>query len=50
MVTGLNLNIVRHEASRHFRNKKEDYLKDKNNELAKCSKNKNITNFIRGIN
>jgi hypothetical protein len=44
------LNRVRHEASRHFRNKKEEYLKDENNELAKCRKNKNITNFSRGIN
>jgi hypothetical protein len=37
-----NLNNVRHEASRHFRNKKREYLKDKTNELAMNSKNKNI--------
>jgi hypothetical protein len=30
---GDNLNNVRCEASRHFRNKKRDYLKDKINEL-----------------
>jgi hypothetical protein len=29
-----NLNNVRHEASRHFRNKKRDYMKDKIDELA----------------
>ena len=28
-----NLNIVRHDASRHFRNKKNDYLKAKIEEL-----------------
>jgi hypothetical protein len=37
-----NLNNVRHEASRHFRNKKREYLKDKINELATNSKNKNF--------
>jgi hypothetical protein len=30
---GDNLNNVRREASRHFRNKKREYLKDKINEL-----------------
>jgi hypothetical protein len=30
------------EASRHFRNKKREYLKDKINELATSSKNKYI--------
>jgi hypothetical protein len=30
------------EASRHFKNKKREYLKDKINELATNSKNKNI--------
>jgi hypothetical protein len=39
---GDNLNNVRHEASRHFRNKKREYLKDRINELATSSKNKNI--------
>jgi hypothetical protein len=33
-MNGDNLNIVRHEASRHFRNKEREYLKDKLNELA----------------
>jgi hypothetical protein len=41
-INGDNLNNVRHEASRHFRNKQMDYLKDKMNELATNSKNKNI--------
>jgi hypothetical protein len=41
---------VRHKASRHFRNKKREYLKDKINELATNSKNKNIRDLYRGIN
>jgi hypothetical protein len=49
-VNGDNLNNVRREASRHFRNKKRDYLKDKINELATNSKNKNIRDLYRGIN
>jgi hypothetical protein len=44
-----NLCNVRREASRHFRNK-EEYLKDKINELESESKNKNIRNMYRGIN
>jgi hypothetical protein len=43
-----NLSDVRPEASRHFSNKKREYLKDKINELE--SNNKNITNLYRGIN
>jgi hypothetical protein len=41
-INGDNLNNVRREASRHFRNKKKEYLKDKINERATISKNKNI--------
>jgi hypothetical protein len=41
-INGDNLNNVRSEASRHFRNKKREYLKDKVNELTTNSKNKNI--------
>jgi hypothetical protein len=44
-----NLNNVKREASRHFRNKKREYLKDKINELATNSKNKNIRDLYRGI-
>jgi hypothetical protein len=46
-----NLNNVRCEASKHFRNKKREYLKDKINELATNSKNKNnreINEFMWG--
>jgi hypothetical protein len=32
---------IRHEASRHFRNKNRGYLKDKIDELAMNGKNKN---------
>jgi hypothetical protein len=34
--------MLRCEASRRFRNKKREYVKDKINELATKSKNKNI--------
>ena len=37
-----NLNNVRHEASRHFRNKKKEYLKAKIVDLETDSKIKNI--------
>jgi hypothetical protein len=45
-----NLNNVRREASRYFINKKKEYLKDKINELATNSKNKNIRDLYRGMN
>jgi hypothetical protein len=49
-VNGDNLNSVRREASRYFRNKKREYLKDKIKELAMNSKNKNVRDLYRGIN
>jgi hypothetical protein len=49
-INGANLNNGRREESRLFRNKKREYLKDKINELATNSKNKNITDLYRGIN
>jgi hypothetical protein len=49
-INGVNPNIVRHEARRYFRNKKREYLKDKINELASNSKNKNIRGLNRGKN
>jgi hypothetical protein len=47
---GNNLSDARQEASRHFRNKKREYLKDKINKLESNSKNKNIIDLHRGIN
>jgi uncharacterized NAD(P)/FAD-binding protein YdhS len=44
-MNGDNLNNIRHEASRHFRNKTREYLKDKIDELATNSKNKNIKTY-----
>jgi hypothetical protein len=41
-INGDNLNNEKREASRHFSNKKRGYLKDKINELATNSRNKNI--------
>jgi hypothetical protein len=44
------MNSVRCEDSRYFRNKKREYMKNKINELATNSKNKNIRDVHRGIN
>jgi hypothetical protein len=41
-ISGVYLNNVKIDASRNFRNKKREYLKDKINELETKSKNKNI--------
>jgi hypothetical protein len=41
---------VRREASRTFRTKKREYLKNKINELETNSKSKNIRDLYRGIN
>jgi hypothetical protein len=43
-----NLNNARHEASRHYRKKKREYLKAKINELEtnNKNKNKNVRNFV----
>jgi hypothetical protein len=49
-INGDNLNNVRHEASRYFRNKKRKYLKDEIIELTTNSKNKNIRDLHRAIN
>jgi hypothetical protein len=48
-INGDKLNNVRHEANSYFRNKKREYLKDKINELAANSNNKNIRDIYRGI-
>jgi hypothetical protein len=42
--------IVRREASRDFRNKKREYLKEKINELAIKCKSKNIKDLYKEIN
>ena len=44
-----NLNNVRREASRHFRNKKKAYLQVKIEDLETNSKIKNIRDLYRGI-
>jgi uncharacterized NAD(P)/FAD-binding protein YdhS len=49
-INGDNLNNIRHEGSRYFRNRVREYLKNKINELATNSKNKNIRDMYRGIN
>jgi hypothetical protein len=45
-----NLNNVKRDASRHFRNKKKAYLKAKIEELEANSKINNISDLYRGIN
>jgi hypothetical protein len=45
-----NLNNIRRETSRHFRNKMWKYLKDKIDELATNRKNHNVRDLYRGIN
>jgi hypothetical protein len=45
-----NLNDIRPETSRHFGNKKREYLIDKIDELATNSKNRNIKDLYRRIN
>jgi DNA anti-recombination protein RmuC len=46
----VNLNKVRRETSRHFRNKKKEYMKAKIKKLITNSKIKNIRDLYRGIN
>jgi len=43
-----NVNKVRHEGSRHFRNKKKECLKTKINELETNRKIENINDFMNG--
>jgi len=45
-----NLNSVRREVSRHFRNKKKAYLRVKIEEIETNSKIQNIRDLYRGIN
>jgi hypothetical protein len=49
-INGGNLNNIRREASSHFRDKKREYLKDKNYELAMNRKNNNIRDMYSGVN
>jgi hypothetical protein len=45
-----NLSDVRREASRYFRKKKREYMKDEIKEHESKNKNKNIRDLYRGIN
>jgi hypothetical protein len=45
-IKGGNLNNIKYEASRHFRNKKREYLEDRINELATNNKNNIIGTYI----
>jgi hypothetical protein len=48
-INGDNLQNLRHETDRTFRNKKREYLKGKINELETNNKNKNMRVLYRGI-
>jgi hypothetical protein len=48
-INGGNLNSIRHEANRHFRKKKKEYVKGKINDLTTNSKNKNIRDLYGEI-
>jgi hypothetical protein len=50
IINGDNLQNLRCEASRIFRNKKREYLKGKINELETSNKSKNIRDLYRDIN
>jgi hypothetical protein len=45
-----NLNSIKHEATRYFKNRKREYLRDKIKELVANSKNKKIRGLYRGLN
>jgi hypothetical protein len=49
-INGDNQNNIQPEANRHLKKKKWEYLKDKINELATNSKNKNIRDLYSGKN
>jgi hypothetical protein len=49
-INGDNLQTLRRETSRIFRNKKREYLTGKVNALETNNKNKNIRDLYRGIN
>jgi hypothetical protein len=49
-INGDKLNNINYEASRLFRNKRREYLKDTINELAMNRKNKNIRDLYSAIN
>jgi hypothetical protein len=49
-INGENLNNIRRETRRHFRNKEREYLKDRIDELATNSANKDIRDLYRRIN
>jgi hypothetical protein len=49
-INGDNLQNLRCETSRMFRNNKREYTKDRSNELQTNNKNKNIRDVYRGIN
>jgi hypothetical protein len=49
-INGDNLQNLRRETSRTFKNKKKEYLKGKINELETNNKNKHIRDLYRDIN
>jgi t-SNARE complex subunit (syntaxin) len=50
MVTGDKLNNVYRETSRQFKNRRQEYQKDKTNDLETSSNNNIIKDLYNGIN
>jgi hypothetical protein len=48
-INGDNLNNIRCETSRHFRNKKREYLKDKTDELATDIRTRTLRDLYKEI-
>jgi len=44
-----NLSKVRHDTSRHFRNKKMEYLRAKSNKMETNSKNENFRGRVTNL-
>jgi hypothetical protein len=49
-ISGDNVQNLRCDTSKTFRNKKREYLKDENNEIQSNNKNKNNRDLYRVIN
>jgi hypothetical protein len=49
-ISGDDVQNLKHETSRTFRNKKREYMKGRINELGTSNENKNIRDLCRGIN
>jgi hypothetical protein len=49
-INGDNVDNVRYENRRNFKNSKKEYLKEKSSRFETNSKNENVRDLYRGIN